>query len=110
MLLLGDLDSATIRGGQGEIGDSTARQATVRERAQARGLSAPTGRGSESGCSAGGGGHASEGSRAWRVERGHYASAHAIQMQLGKLCIFVSNCDEKRQFQVLNRTNWQIDL
>eukprot|EP00965_Chrysotila_dentata_P205788 6183165-Pleurochrysis_carterae.AAC.4 len=42
MLLLGDLDWATIRGGQGEASRFTTRQATVRKRARARMLGSPT--------------------------------------------------------------------
>eukprot|EP00965_Chrysotila_dentata_P107077 3538223-Pleurochrysis_carterae.AAC.2 len=44
MFITRDLDKATIRGGQEEASRSTTSKASVRERAQAQGLSAPTGR------------------------------------------------------------------
>eukprot|EP00965_Chrysotila_dentata_P054752 1818334-Pleurochrysis_carterae.AAC.1 len=63
------------------------RVATVRERAQARGLGAPTGRLKERGAQRAGAAIASRVPRAWGAERERSASMHAMRLQNGKLCM-----------------------
>eukprot|EP00965_Chrysotila_dentata_P115166 3807381-Pleurochrysis_carterae.AAC.1 len=77
------------------------RAATVRERAQARGLSAPTGRLKEGGAQRAGTAIASRVPRAWGAKRERSASMHATRVQNCKPCMSVSIANEgraRRQF------------
>eukprot|EP00965_Chrysotila_dentata_P260239 6213832-Pleurochrysis_carterae.AAC.2 len=63
------------------------RAATVRERAQARELGAPTGRLKERGAQRAGAAIATRVLKAWEAERERSTSTHAMRLQNSKLCM-----------------------
>eukprot|EP00965_Chrysotila_dentata_P142034 4695228-Pleurochrysis_carterae.AAC.1 len=82
-----DLPGAIVRGGRGNKYMYQYRQSLVGERAQARGLGAPTRRLKEGDAYWARAGIESGFSRALGAEREHYAKMHATRVQNGKPCM-----------------------